>query len=214
MRLLQSVLLSIALAPTAAPLSAGEFVSDPQFGFRLSVPDGFVQDAEKVRGMVVCAFLQPPAAGEKVGTFIVASRLGGVLGRKKIDPKEIAARNPQITIATEKWKEFDIEVFRVPEKTGDCQLLTFNAQVPLKPEAIQIAVIGDAAREEELRSVLRSVLWSLDGQTNWLTTQERIGRFGMGIGQLLFTIGVLIVGIGVLVVIVGVIVHAIRRKRS
>jgi hypothetical protein len=93
-----------------------------------------------------------------------------IIGRKKIDAKEVTAKNPQVTLLSEKWRGFDIPVFRVPEEIPGHQFVTFNAQVPLKPEAIQISIGGEAAREEEISGILRSVLDDLEGQTNWQNT--------------------------------------------
>jgi hypothetical protein len=198
MRPLRFVFSCSALALAATPLTAGETVSDQQLGFRLTVPDGFVSAPDRVQGKVIYAFQHPPAGNQKVGTFIAVSRLGGVLGREKLDPREASARGPGFALSSEKWKDFDIEVFRVPEQIGDLKLLTFNAQVPLKPEAIQIAVIGEAGQEEELRGALRSVLRTLDGQTNWLNTEQRVGKLAEGLTRLGMTILVL-VAIGVTV---------------
>lgn len=212
--LLCGMLLLTTLFYTALPLIAGETVSSQQLGFRLTVPDGFVQDPGRVKGDVVFAFQRPPAAGQKMNTLILVTRLGGVLGRGKINPKEVTAKKPQITIMTETWKEFDIEVFRVPEQAGDLQLVTFNAQAPLKPEAVQIAVIGEAAREVELRGILRSVLASLEGSTNWLNTDQRVSKFTEGITRLAIMIGVLLIlAVGVLAVIIVVVWNAVRKRR-
>jgi hypothetical protein len=104
----------------------------------------------------------------------------------------VASKNPQATVIAEKWKEFEIEVFRDPEQVQDLRLLTFNAQVPLKPEAVQITVIGEASREDQLRAVLQSVLSNLDGQTNWLNTQQRVTRLAEGLTRLAITVGVLV----------------------
>lgn len=177
----------------ASAVYTGETVTHPQLGFRLSVPDGFAQDPERVQKPVIYSFQLPPKGDQKLGVFIVVSRLGGVLGREKLDPKLLASKSPLVTLTTEPWKDFDIEVVRIPEKTGDLQIVTFNAQVPLKPEAVQVAVIGEESRETELRSILRSVLGNLDGQTNWLNTEQRVGRMSRGLGQLAGTIGVLTV---------------------
>lgn len=192
-------LVAVGLLLAVAPAGhAGEAVAHPQLGLRLSVPDGFVQAPERVQGKVVYAFQRPPEGKQKVGMFIVVSRLGGALGREKLDPKAIASKSPQVTLTAERWKDFDIEVFRVPEQAGELQLLTFNAQVPLKPEAVQVAVIGEAGREAELRSTLRSVLGGLDGQTNWLNTEQRVSKLAEGLTRLGITVGVLVV-IGVII---------------
>jgi hypothetical protein len=196
-----SVLQSVVLTLIATPLVASEWVYDPEFQFGFSVPDGFVKDHESEQGKVLFAFQRRPIGNEKMGRFILVSRLGGVLGREKIDSKEAASINPQVTIMTEKWKGFDIDVFRVPTQVGNLQLLTFNAQVPLTPEAVQIGVSGEAASENELRSELRSVLGSLKGQTNWLNTEQRFRR-----------ITPLQIKVGILVVIVGIILFYVRRR--
>jgi len=196
----------IVLALAAAHLNAGEVVSHPQLGLRLSVPDGFVQDPDRVQGQVVYAFQRPPAGEQKLGTFIVVSRLGGVLGREKLDPREVASKSPNVSLTNEKWKGFDLEVFRVPEQAGELRLLTFNAQVPLKPEAVQVAVIGEAGGEAELRNILQSVLSNLDGQTNWLNTEQRVNRLAEGTTRLAITVGVLVVAV--------VIWRAVRGRRN
>jgi hypothetical protein len=206
MGFMKAMSLFVLATLAAAPVLAGEAVSHQQLGLRLSVPDGFGRAPDRVQGKVVFAFQRPPAGDETVGTFIVVSRLGGVLGREKIDPGELAARSPKTTIESEKWKGFDIEVFRLPQEAGEVKLITFNAQVPLKPEAVQIAVTGAASREEELRGVLRAVLEKLEGQTNWLTPAERITRFIEGIAQLVVTVGVFVV--------IAVVVWRAARKRK
>ena len=204
MHKLKNVLLFLTFALNSSPLVAGETVSNRQLGFRLTVPDGFVQDPEMVQGKVVCAFQRAPTANQKMGTFILVTRLDGVLGREKLDPKEITASFPHATIVTEKWGEFDIEVFRVPEAFD---LLTFTAQVPLKPEAVQISVTGEAARENELRSELRYVLGTLEGSTNWLNTNQRVSK-------LVEAIAVLAGPFGGLMVVIALVVRRVLRKRA
>lgn len=206
--------LCILFSLATTSLLAGETVTHPKLGFRLTVPDGFNSDPERVQGAVIYAFQHPPSIDQKIGTFILVSGLGGVLNRKKIDPKTFATKNPQIRIVTEQWKDFDIEVFRVPEQKGELSLLTFNAQAPLKPEAIQVTVIGDATYESELQSVLRSVLRSLDGPTNWLNTQERSNRLTEGLTRLAITVIILlIVGIGVILVIAFIVWQILRKRK-
>jgi hypothetical protein len=192
MRSLTSVVLCVTLAFAAAPLFASETVANQALGFRLSVPDGFVQDPTKVQGDIVVAFMRPAGPGDKANSAVMVSRMRGVIGRDKIDPKMLATKAPKVTVVTEKWKDFEIEVTRVPEEFGAVKVVTFNAQVPLKPEAIQISVVGETARENELRSVLRTVLATLDGQTTWLTTDERINRGATGIAKMAITIAVLL----------------------
>jgi hypothetical protein len=186
----------VALALAAAPLFAGETVSDQRYGLRFTVPDGFTQDGEKVKGDVLFAF-QKLLPGENLGRFILVRHLGHVIGREKLDLRLMRARFVGVTIVTENWKDLEIEVTRVPERIADAQLLTFNAQVPLKPEAIQLTVTGEAAREAELRGALRTVLASLEGRSNWLTTEERVDRGATRLAGMAITLAVVLFFAGV-----------------
>ncbi len=193
MRSQKFVLLCVALIiATQNSLFAGEMVAHSQLGFRFTVPDGFVKDQTQVRGEVIYAFQRPPIGERKIGTFILVSQLKGVLGREKLDIRDLPPNQSQVKILTENWKEFDIDVIRLPEEAKTMSLLTLNAQVPLKPLAIQISVFGEAVQEDELKSILQSVLRSLDGQTNWLTEEQRASKLGTGITKLAITAGVIL----------------------
>jgi hypothetical protein len=214
MRTSTVVLVCILAAAEFAPGVAGEVVADGEFGFRLTIPDGFVKVPDKVQGDVLYAFMRPPAGDAKMGTVILVSRLRGVLGREKI-AKQMAAKNPQIAVLEERWQEFDIEVFRVPEQVGDLKVVTFNAQVPLKPEAVQIGVFGEATRDNELRDLLQSLLSERDGETNWLTMQEREQRIAAGVTQLaLCCSGAGFVTFGALVAAGLLIWRAVRKPKA
>jgi hypothetical protein len=195
--------LALGLLLTAALARAGERAAAPQFGFQLEVPDGFVRQPELVGGDILFAFRRPQKEGERFDTTILVSRLHGPLDREKRDQNRngVRARNPQATVSTETWKAFEIDVFRVPEPAGDFRVVTLNAQVPLKPEAIQVSVAAEEAREADAREVLRSVLAKLEGESNWLTDAERAHRLGEGVGRLVCSgacCGFAVVGVGLL----------------
>jgi hypothetical protein len=213
--------LLLALLLLAAPAMSAETVSHPQLGFSMSAPEGFVPTPERVQGKVIYAFDRPPVDQQKASVAILVSRLGGTIPHKRLDPKAVAAKNPLVTVTTEQWKGFDIDVFRVPEEVEGIRLVTFNAQVPLKREAIQVAVVGEADREEEVRSNLRSVLASLEGESNWVqdernqpntpaerdTSAERSRRLADRI-----TAGIL--GVGTLVGVAVVIWQVLRKPKQ
>ena len=79
------------------------------------------------------------------------------------------------------WKSFDIDVV-VSHIAGTDKKLILVAQVPLKPEAIQIALAGPSSDEARLTAELQAVLASLDGPTNWKTDEERIKALAEVIG--------------------------------
>lgn len=165
--------------------SAGQRIQNSQFGFELTVPDGFQPFAAAVRGDVIYAFHKPPARDERLGFFIVISRMKGLLGREKIGPEQLERFGKGVTVHKEHWKlkGLDVDVFRVPESRDGFDVVTFNVQVPLKPEAIQITVSGDLADEAEAQRIVTELRSNLYGQSNWLTTAERVGRLITGLLQ-------------------------------
>ncbi len=200
------VLVAIVLTPSGSALRAGERVTDARLNFRMSIPDGFVPEPDKVQGTTLYVFRRPPGAGERGGIVIAVSRMGGVMSREPVDMREVVAQNPRASALAEKWKAFDIEVVRAPQEIGGMRTVAFVAQVPLTPEAIQVVVSGEESREEEVRGVLRSVLRDLDGQTNWLDDGQRMRRLGETVGTI-----VLLLGAGVTAVIL---VWRSARKRK
>ena len=67
------------------------------------------------------------------------------------------------------------------------------AQVPLKPEAVQLLLAGPADQVERGDTLLKTTLASLHGESNWLTHAERMERIGQTIGiwiTIAFAVGV------------------------
>jgi len=84
--------------------------------------------------------------------------------------------------------------------------VTLNIQVPLAPEAIQISVWGLAARESELRALVKSILTSLNGDSTWradapgrLTAEQRGYALAQGAIRLIVFIGLIGAGVFALV---------------
>jgi hypothetical protein len=78
---------------------------------------------------------------------------------------------------------------------GDIHMCERGAQVPLRNEAIQVNVAALAGKEAEADALLGELLAGLDGQTNWLTDEERGARLGEGLAKMAIWIGLLAVGI-------------------
>src|SRR5207249_4652379 len=75
-------------------------------------------------------------------------------------------------------------------------------------EAIQISVSGERADEAELNRIVTDLMANLSGQSNWLTTGERIGRLGQGLLRIITCFGV------VAVIVAIVLRGALRGKNS
>jgi hypothetical protein len=161
-----------AFLPSCVVLGAVT-VHHPELNFSLNLPDEFerIVDDERPNDFVR-VYRQIRPAGP-IAVVVAIERLHGVLARPDMTRKP---PTPQVELTTEQWKGFDIVVGRVAEELNGTMGVVFNAQVPLKPEGIQIKVMGPITQESQLRSLLRDMLATLTGETNWLSTEERSQR--------------------------------------
>jgi hypothetical protein len=77
----------------------------------------------------------------------------------------------------------------VQETEAGVASVTLNAQVPLKPKAIQVTVVGPQSDEAQLRQELRAIVASVEGPTNWsdrgmAMSQQRLEKISHGAGRL------------------------------
>jgi hypothetical protein len=151
----------MVLTVVCGAASSGEKIDDRKFGFRLTVPDGFKRYRDREQGDVIYTFATPPPAAKPL--LIQIMRMRGVIGTERLDPKVAAKQAANIAIVTEHWKSHDVDVLRMPIKVGGKEWVVFQAQIPLKREAVQLGVGGPIANEAESRKLLRSLLGSLEG---------------------------------------------------
>jgi hypothetical protein len=119
---------------------------------------------------------------------VIIGRMHGVLGRKHFDPSK--APIPGVSdarIRQQKWKTFDIDVIEGHVSQGGIRMSVRAAQIPLKPEAIQLVVLVPVGKEAEADALLTELLAGLDGPSNWLTDYE----WSESIGQVVACIVVL-----------------------
>jgi hypothetical protein len=149
----------------------GETITDSIFGFHFTTPDGFVSQPTQVHDDVIYAFWR--RSGQDQGdTLIRIKHLGGRIPQEKLDLSQVTENGQNFTLTTEKWKGFNINVFRLTGLQGKIPYVQFNAQVPLVPMAMQVSVAGPSSSENETRAVLRKLLDTIDGETNWLTSEQ------------------------------------------
>ncbi len=166
---------AILLATSGTCLRADQHVVNNSLGFRFNIPDGFIREESRATGKMLHVFRRP-APGNGQDTYIVVSRLDGTIGREKISAKQAAVIRPGMTILSEKWRGFDVEVFRIADAVDGRQTVRLHAQIPLAGEAIQVGVMGDLSAEPELQILLHGLLDHLEGHSNWLGVSERSDR--------------------------------------
>jgi len=190
----KSILCLLGLCFLSGPSFAVPY-SNPQLQFKAMLPDNLddVSIRVPVHGGLITLGKWNSSRSALV-QMVSLQDLGGTIGREDLSKKKDKPAN--VTLEKTRWKSFDIDVFRVVEKAGNISMLTFNAQVPLKPHAIQVMVSGPASDETSLRQQMQQVVASVDGPTNWLTTDERISRAAAGGGRLILLGCLLAVGVG------------------
>lgn len=166
--------------------------SNAALGYQLTVPEGFSAFPEGRAGnedLVECWAEDEPVS-EQGRLVLCVQRLHGVIGREPIRQDEMPV-GAQLT--TMKWREFELQGVRAQVERDEGPSFSLVAQVPLKPEAVQLLVAGPADQVERGDTLLKTTLASLQGQSNWLTSAERMERLGNSIGILVaiaFGIGV------------------------
>ena len=170
--------------------------SNPQLGFKAKLPDNLddVSIRVGIHGGLI-SLGKWNSSHTALIKMISLQDLGGTIGREDLSKKDKPAG---LTLEKTHWQGFDIDVFKVEDGSGKDAKVTFNAQVPLKPRAIQVSVMGPAADEASLRQEMQAIVTSVAGTTNWLTPAERVTLLSSGVGRLAI-LCLLVVGIVVVV---------------
>src|SRR6266700_687446 len=113
------------------------------------------------------------------------------LGRDRLKPGDAPA---SVQLTTFKWKGFELDGIRSDTAQGGMPVVILATQVPLRHEAIQLIVAGPRDQAQRAEAIMTSILGTLEGETNWLSSEERAGRLGNIVGG--------VVGIAVAVVLI------------
>jgi hypothetical protein len=178
--------LALVLAFTALGGTArAEVIRDQKLEFTLTLPDGFADfPAGKEEPGTIYSYLQG-TPGTDDFAIVTIKPMGGTIGREALQKKDLPKiAGMKFDVRREKWKSFDIDVMFGTVRQEGIGVYVAVAQVPLKREAIQVVVAGPEARRADVPALLRTLLASLDGPSNWLTDAERATRVGKVAGGL------------------------------
>jgi hypothetical protein len=160
------VVLTLSCGPSVA--HAGP-VNDPDLKFSLVIPDGFVRDQQLAAARPDFLYAFRKTEPQDVGVVIIIERMRGTIGRERLNTSKRPAGFAGRVFAV-RWRDFDIDAIEVPEEVNGIETVNFNVQVPLKPEAIQIRVVGRRDQKDQLLQLTNNLLASLQGDSNWLGT--------------------------------------------
>ncbi len=161
-------LAALRKAPPLKPVTHADGavrVTDSDIGFSFDLPDGYQAFAPSAKPPgYLQAFIKPHDA--KMSWVLLVKPLPGTLKNELLRAEELpAGRNA--SLHPFQWRGLQVDGVRVGEKIGDADYVTFNVQILLRKQAVELGFGGPADEEAHLRTLVEKVLATLDGQTNW-----------------------------------------------
>jgi hypothetical protein len=182
MQVLASVLLLLQMAVNA------------DLGYRFTLPDGFVgfREGRTLKDVVDC-WTEVMPYSPNGALVLCVQRMHGRLARGPMKAEEVP---PGARLLSFKWKGFDLNGFRADTAQGGMPVVILAVQVPLRGEAVQLILAGPRDQGQRAEAIMTSTITSLEGETNWLTSTERAGRYGNIVGWVVgIAVGVLLIRI-------------------
>jgi len=171
---------------------AESHITDPNLDFSFDVPLGFVDSPEiKSATNAIYAFKEPMMNNGKMPAFLLIKRLGGTLRPEPPVGVKDADGNPVHTYS-ECWNNTDVYVAVVPEVVQGVNCINLNVLIPLKKEALQIMVGGEASRQSDLQKIQQTFLSHLEGQCSFLTDYERSRQCGKASVFIVILVGAIV----------------------
>jgi hypothetical protein len=190
MRLTLAVLLLVLVAAPAADSQ----VRNAELGYSLTLPEGFGDFPEPryTQKDVVGSWSEATPLSANGAVVLLVVRMHGVLPREAMRQEDVPANTQVVSF---KWKGFDVSGLKTETTQAGQPVFVLVAQVPLKPEAVQLSVAGPGDQVARGQAIMEATLASLEGETNWLTSAERSGRLGKAAG---LWIGIAVAAIAIL----------------
>lgn len=182
------------------PLLA-ETITDPNLKFTLELPAEFHArpDLVGIQPDYVHAFEYGEVAEDEVPVLLFIEKMVGVIGKEHLSRKDLPASFQGELFLTE-WQGHEVDGFEIPETVDGLDTISYKVQIPLKGEAVQVVLFGDAAEKEALKALLPQILGGLDGETNWDTTNSSSLESTVTYGRILLIGVMVILVIGIVVV--------------
>ena len=151
---------------------AGETIIDKKREFKLKVPAGFTPNKGPFAFTpdTLYSFVRTdPTNSDNEISLRDHNAVRGTIGREHLKPEDLPAGS-DARLFIEHWQGFEVDAFEVRLDLLGYSTLTYNVQIPLKGEAIQVQVSGFAEQETELKQVLTEVLEGLRGESSWIAS--------------------------------------------
>jgi hypothetical protein len=185
----------------ASHLNAAETIIDEANGFVLYLPPGFEPNpalADAAPDILHGAILGDPT-DEEPDIILFIEKMDGVMDRERLDPAQMPPGFRGRLFITQ-WQGFEVEAFEVPEQVGEVEFVTYNVQIPLVQNAIQVKLFGPGDQRAKLKVMLKGILAGLQGPSNWIPSAVP-GSSTMNSGAY----GMVLLGFAIVLIIGGVV---------
>ncbi len=174
-----------------SPFLQGPY-SHTELGFSMTLPEGFYFEGDDplASASVVQCWVKPAALENPGWVRMCVERLDGVLPREKLHSRDIPQRAEEMQFT---WKGLDLQGVRAESQRDRQATYLYVALVPLRKAGIRITTEAPRTQGPHAQAALVSTLATLQGETNWLSRDERAGRMGTSVGQ----IGAVIMALGI-----------------
>jgi len=163
------------------PIVAGvallaQLATNTELGYKFPLPEGFVAfPAAAAQPDVVGCWTESVPASPSGALIMCVQRMHGTIGREALRPEDVP---PGSKLVHYKWKGFDIDGVRTDTAESGNPVVILAAQMPLKPEAVNLIVTGPQDQAARVEAIMTATLAAFEGESNWLSAAERSGRLG------------------------------------
>jgi len=157
-----------------------QVATNTQLGYHFTLPEGFGPfPSGRSQQDVVDCWTETAAVSPSGALVLCVQRMRGTLGRERLKQQDLPAA---MQLRSLTWKGFTIDGLRTDTVESGNPVVILAAQVPLRHEAIQLILAGPRDQGERAEAIMTAVLGTLEGETNWLSAEERAGRLGNIVG--------------------------------
>lgn len=180
---------------------AGPVIEHSSPPFKLRLPAGYDRKVEQLPSGGILAYRRAQPVEEKYFPAVSVEVLGGLIGEEPPTEQTLDSLRQRmmpgarVEARREAWAGRTINVIELYWVQEGRLMMSIAAQVPLRPSAIQVNFFAPMSYEVALRSDLRALLDSLEGDSNIPSRAERfLAWAGIVTGVGIALVGALLVG--------------------
>lgn len=145
-------------------IEGGTPLKDDELGFSVDLPPGFkvLPASEETKKYKHAYFLK---TDRQTVRLVLVRTLGQKLERH-LKSSDLPPGG-EVSLSEVSWRGIDVDQSRVVEPDDKGKFITYNVVIPLKNGAVQFGFGARSTEEPQLRELVKQVLATLDGETDW-----------------------------------------------